>query len=137
MFVFNINLMELKEFITGTITSICDAIIEMKDKYVDGEVIINPEKIEIGKDGNKLLRSDGWHYIQDIDFDISILAENTNGIEGSTGLKVFGFVSFGGTVENANLNQSTSRVKFKIPIAFPTTETPEKYKSNDGKYAVG
>ncbi len=67
---------------------------------------------------------------------VQILAENTNGIEGTRGLKVFGIVSFGGKADNENLNQSTNRVKFKIPIEFPTTETPERYKSKSSTYNI-
>lgn len=51
--------MDLKDFIKNTITSISEAILESQEKLKDKDVLVNPEKVEIGKTGEKLLRSDG------------------------------------------------------------------------------
>lgn len=52
--------MDLKEFIKTTISSISEAILESQQELQQKGVIVNPEKTEIGKTGERLLRSDGW-----------------------------------------------------------------------------
>lgn len=59
--------MDLKDFIKNTISSISEAIVESQNELKDKGVIVNPEKTEIGKNGEKLLRSDGRRYVQNLD----------------------------------------------------------------------
>lgn len=128
--------MDLKDFIKNTITSISEAILESQSELSEKRVIVNPEKVEIGKNGEKLLRSDGWRYVQNLDFDIVIAAEEGEGAKGEAGLKVAGVISIGGDLSESSKQQQANKIKFTLPVAFPTNETPEKYKSNKGKYAI-
>lgn len=121
--------MDLKDFIKNTITSISEAVLESQNELSDKGVIVNPEKVEIGKNGEKLLRSDGWRYIQNLDFDILVAAEDGDDVKGGAGLKVAGVISIGGDVNESSKNQTSNKIKFTIPVAFPTNETPEQYKS--------
>lgn len=128
--------MNLKDFIKNTITSISEAIIESQSELSEIGVIVNPEKVEIGKNGEKLLRSDGWRYVQNLDFDILVAAEEGEGANGGAGLKVAGIISIGGDLSESSKHHQANKIKFTLPVAFPTNETPEKYKSNKGKYAI-
>jgi hypothetical protein len=92
-------------------------------------VIVNPEKVEIGKNGEKLLRSDGWRYIQNLDFDILLAVEEKQENSGKGELKIAGVLSVGGGISDENLNRNANRIKFSIPVAFSTTTTPKEYKS--------
>lgn len=121
--------MKLKEFIKETITSISDAIIESQIELESKGVIVNPEKVEIGKNGEKLLRNDGWRYIQNLDFEILLAVEEKQENSGKGELKIAGILSVGGGISDENLNKNANRIKFSIPVAFSTTPTPEKYKS--------
>lgn len=125
--------MDLKDFIKNTISSISTAIIESQQELAHQGVIVNPEKIEIGKTGEKLLRFDGWRYIQELNFDILVGVEEKMGGDGRGELKVAGLVSIGMGTANENLSNSQNRIKFCIPVAFSTTPTPEEYerKSKD------
>lgn len=125
--------MELKEFIKNTITSISAAIIESQEELKDDGVIVNPEKVEIGKTGEKLLRHDGWRYIQNLEFDIMIAVEEKKETGGKGELKIAGVISAGGGLVDENLNKNASRLKFSIPVAFNTTDTPEKYSPRNRK----
>jgi hypothetical protein len=120
--------MDLKDFIKNTISSISEAIIESQVELQERGIIVNPEKTEIGKNGEKLLRSDGWRYVQELNFDILVGVEDRQGVEGKGQLKVAGLLSIGGGINDQNSSSSQNRIKFSIPVAFSTTETPSEYK---------
>ena len=122
--------MDLKDFIKTTISSISEAILESQEELKDKGVIINPEKTEIGKTGDKLLRSDGSRYIQNLDFDVFLAVEDKQGDDLNGGLKVAGFISIGGGISDENINKNHNRIKFSIPVAFSTTQTPKEYRRN-------
>lgn len=120
--------MELKDFLKNVISSIANGIIEAQIELSDIGIIINPEKLEIGKSGEKLLRADGWRYTQELDFEIlvSIDEKNTEGGDGK--LTVLNFASIGlNSINETNVSNS-NKLKFKIPVAFPTTKTPDEYR---------
>lgn len=128
--------MNLKDFIKNTISSISEAILESQEELSEKRVIVNPEKVEIGKNGEKLLRSDGWRYIQNLDFDILVAAEEGEGAKGGASLKVAGIISIGGDLNETSKQQNSNKIRFTIPVAFPTNKTPDNYKSNKGKYTI-
>jgi len=120
--------MDLKNFIKNTISSISEAIIESQAELGDKGIIVNPERTEIGKSGEKLLRSDGWRYVQNLDFDILVGVDDKQGSGGKGELKVAGLISIGGSIEDENLTKKHNRIKFTVPVAFSTTPTPIEYK---------
>lgn len=120
--------MDLKDFIKNTISSISEAIIESQSDLKDKGIIVNPERTEIGKGGEKLLRSDGWRYVQNLDFDILVGVDDKKGTGGKGELKVAGIFSIGGGIDDENLTKNHNRIKFTVPVAFSTTPTPNDYK---------
>lgn len=129
--------MELKEFIKNAISSISEAIIESQKELNDKGVIVNPEKTEIGKSGERLLRSDGWRYIQNLEFDVLVsVAEKTEG-SGAAELKIAGVLSIGGGQSDNNTSQNSNRIKFSVPVGFSTSPTPSEYTSKVGAYSIG
>jgi hypothetical protein len=128
--------MDLKDFIKNTISAISEAILESQEELSEKGVIVNPEKVEIGKNGEKLLRSDGLRYIQNLDFDILVAAEEGEGAKGGAALKVAGIISISGDMNESSKQQNSNKIKFTIPVAFPTIKTPEEYKSNKGQYVI-
>lgn len=121
--------MDLKEFIKTTISSISEAILESQQELQHKGVIVNPEKTEIGKTGDRLLRSDGWRYVQELDFDILVGVEEKQNGDGKGELKVAGLLTIGGGMSEENLSKNQNRIKFSIPVAFSTTPTPKQYES--------
>lgn len=121
--------MNLKDFIKNTVSSISEAIIESQTELSEKGVIVNPEKTEIGKTGEKLLRSNGWRYVQNLDFDILVAVDDKQGTGGKGELKVAGLLSVGGGISDENLTKNHNRIKFTIPVAFSTTPTPSEYKT--------
>jgi hypothetical protein len=78
------------------------------------------------KNGDKLLRSDGWRYIQNLNFDILVGIEEQKESGGKGELKVAGIFNVGGGLSEKSVNQN--RIKFSTHIAFSTTPTPEQTK---------
>tara|TARA_R110000744_G_scaffold279424_1_gene391669 strand:+ start:427 stop:816 length:390 start_codon:yes stop_codon:yes gene_type:complete len=120
--------MDLKDYIKNTISAISEAIRESQQELADKGVIVNPEKVEIGKNGEKLLRSDGWRYVQNLEFDILVSAEDGSGSTGGGGLKVAGLLNIGAELKESTNQQQANKIKFAIPVAFATSETPREYK---------
>ena len=119
--------MDLKEFIKNTISSISEAISESQNELKDKGVIVNPEKTEIDKTGTKLLRSDGWRYVQDLEFDILVGVDEKQSTGGKGNLKVAGVLSIGGGLNDENKTINQNRIKFTVPVAFSTVDTPIEY----------
>lgn len=125
--------MDLKSFIKNSISSISEAIAESQAELKEKGVIVNPDRTEIGKTGEKLLRRDGWRYVQNLDFDILVGVDDKQGTGGKGELKVAGLLSLGAGIDNESNKQNHNRIKFTIPVAFSTIETPENYKSKTSK----
>ncbi len=114
--------MELKEFIKIGINSIVNAINELNDALPDG-VIVSPPSARVMIDGNQTMlvsRKNGQDsgLIHNAEFDLSIADAKTK----STGGDV------GATIIEVNLNNSTgnetrNRIKFSIPVVYPSPET--------------
>ncbi len=120
--------MDLKDFIKNTISSISEAILESQEELKDKGVIVNPEKTEIGKTGDRLLRSDGWRYVQNLDFEVLIAVEDKQGDDLGGGLKVAGLLNIGGKISDESISKNNNKIKFSLPVAFSTTPTPDEYK---------
>lgn len=120
--------MDLKDFIRSTITSISEAVIESQEDLKDKGVIVNPERMETGKTGEKLLRNDGWRYVQNLEFDILVAVDEKADKGGKAELKIAGIGSVGGGMATENLIKNSNRLKFSIPVAFHTTPTPPQYR---------
>ena len=120
--------MELKDFIKNAISSIANGIIEAQADLGEKGVIINPEKLEVGKTGEKILRADGWRYAQELDFEILVNVDEKSAEGGGGKLTVLNFASIGLDTKNEMSVSNSNKLKFKIPVAFPTTKTPDEYK---------
>jgi len=131
--------MELKDFIKNSITAISEGIIEAQLELKDKNVIINPEKLGTGKTGEKLLLSDGWRYTQELEFEILVNTEESNTLAGGGKLTILKVVSVGIDSKSDKDFSNSNKLKFKIPVALPTTQTPDNYKpkSASGSYSFG
>ncbi len=58
--------------------------------------------------------------ITKVDFDVAITTTESEGTNGSAGLKVVSIVNLGGNVESKIENQTVSRVKYSLSIILGT-----------------
>ena len=125
--------MELKDFIKTAISSIATGITEAQEELKDKNVIINPEHMETGSKGDKLLRADGWRYTQDLEFEILISIDDKKGTSSGAKLTVFNIANIGAKVKMEYIASNTNRLKFTLPVAFPTMKTPDSYQPKKSK----
>jgi hypothetical protein len=121
--------MELKDFIKNAIASIANGIIEAQTELTAKGVIINPEKLKTENSGEKKLSADGWRYTQELEFEILISVDEKSAKDGGGKLTVLNFASIGLDSKNETNVNNSNKLKFKIPVAFPATKTPEEYRS--------
>ncbi len=120
--------MELKEFIKTALTDIVTAVKETQESVHDFATIA-----PITKDENKVTHvktSHGYANISNIDFDVAVTTETTegaaSGIKG--GITVAGVFSIGGNgkAETADKFQNVSRMKFTILVLLPHASSLEE-----------
>ncbi|GLX80232.1 hypothetical protein tinsulaeT_35720 [Thalassotalea insulae] len=118
--------MELKEFIKEAIKDISEAIDETNIELSELGVISNPSVVSVDdRDdiyGHMYLNSDSdktTRPVHLLKFDIAVSAtKKDNGKEG-IGVKALG-ISLNKNGENSEELNNSSRLKFNLPIAFPT-----------------
>jgi hypothetical protein len=113
--------MELKEFVSQTLTQIFEGIREAQNKFVDREQgEINPAT-KISVDDNQKhgrLMTQGLGIIQHIDFDVAVTA--TEGTETNGRIGIFtGVIGLGSQGQSATSNNVVSRIKFQVPVTLP------------------
>jgi hypothetical protein len=126
--------MELKDFIKETLTQITLGVKEAQELTKDHGVIINPDKVGTGSKGDKYLRNDGWRFVQDIEINVAVTVNEREGSKGGIGV-VAGLFSAGGSISEDQENSTVSTIKFVVPVALPTVDTPDHYISH--KISVG
>lgn len=119
--------MELKEFIKTTLTQVANGVLEAQSEMESSDMVINPGGLASNSSGEKYLRTDGWRYVQDIEINVAVTAIQIEGEKAGIGI-VTGFLSGGAQATNDLTNQTMSTVKFNIPVALPSTPTPNGHK---------
>lgn len=126
--------MELKEFIKESLSQIIDAVKETQEKYKDTNVVICPDNIQEVKSGLYILDENEYdNYssrskVQNIDMDIAISVTEKEG--NKSGLGIAKIINAGILSENAQRNESISKIKFSIPIVLPTTNAQEYFEKH-------
>lgn len=123
--------MELKDFVKATLTQIAEGIKDAQNE-VDSDMLINPNGLASNEKGDKYLRTGGWRYVQEIEINVGITEIEKEGEKAGIGI-VTGILSGGAQGSSDTTNQIVSSVKFKIPVALPSTDTPKGHSPN---YAV-
>ncbi len=115
--------MELKTFITQTLTEIIDGVADAQKYALEKGAKINPEKLNLIKSNvNQSTFSDSRreNYAQMIEFDIAVSANEDMKDKG--GIGVFsGAFGIGAQMENQESNSKINRIKFTVPIFLPTS----------------
>ena len=61
-----------------------------------------------------------WRLVEYIEFDISVIAEKKDAKKAGIGIFVAS-LGLGANIENDNKNIAQQRIKFKIPICYPSS----------------
>jgi hypothetical protein len=115
--------MELKEFITQTISAISDATTELQATYAEDGIIINPptshQSGDVYMPGNSGYTS---RRVQNIHFDVAVTASSETSGNAKAGIKVLS-AQLGAGGSKAVAAEQVSRVSFDVPLTLkPSTE---------------
>ena len=125
--------MDLKEFITETITGIVEATSELQQKYEEKGVIINPP---LSLQDPKLYQEGGpshiYRSVETVEFDVAVSAETETGGGGKVGLRILSVEAGADGTHNAR-NETVSRVKFSVPIALHPSDAERSNRTESEK----
>ena len=109
--------MDLKEFTKQTLVQIVEGIQEANNSFascgakVMNESPANPVRYVRDANGNNI-------NVIEVDFDVAITTTESDGVNGSVGLKVVPLINIGGGTESKTENQTISRIKYTLPLVL-------------------
>ena len=113
--------MEIKDFISNTIEQVSEGIRDAQSKCRTYGTVVNP-MIGDGSQGDYYIpfRPDEKWQVQTLDMDIAVSVTETSGNEkgGKIGISAIGA---GMNIQKGASMASESRIRFAIPICWPTT----------------
>ncbi len=123
--------MNLKEFISNTLTQICEGVVDAQRKTSETKAEIAP-MMQLYEE-KYFVKSTYQHrrdFVHMVSFDVAVTVENSNSKQDAslkgTELQVAAFkISINGDTgnsKNCSTNETVSRIKFEIPIFFPQFE---------------
>lgn len=119
--------MDLKDFVKGVILDVTNAVKECQEEVNNGTIISPTNR----KATETIETDEGRLQISYIDFEVAVTAGTATGINGEVGGRIKVLSSLiGGKIggESQETDESTSRVKFSIPIIYPRLIVKEKTK---------
>lgn len=118
--------MDLKEFITETITAIVDSTTELQEKYATEDIVINPPSAQSGTD---VFQMESRHYtmrrVKNIEFDVAVSASSTTEGAGKASIQVLS-IGIGGSKSKAASSEQVSRVSFSVPLTLKPSSHEER-----------
>jgi hypothetical protein len=105
--------MDLKDFIAETLTQISGGIAEAQKNGNE----INPSQISNISPARSRVTN---QIIHSIDFDVAIFANEGTEAKANTGITVASFLSLGASGKSNEASGTQSRIKFSIPMSFPS-----------------
>lgn len=116
--------MELKTFISETLTQILEGVTESQSKASQTGGRIVPH-VQTPREGANLYghTNDKLPVIV-VDFDVSVFAQEDTGTKGGIGIAI-GVLALGSKGESNQQQNSTNKIKFQIPIALPLQKVAE------------
>jgi len=100
--------MNVQQFVSQNLREILASIDELGDPRVAPDV----RSANVGPQ----LRTDGGRVIYPVEFDIAVTVSETSERGGGAGLTVFSVGQLKGNINNSQLQQAVSRVKFTVPL---------------------
>ncbi len=83
-------------------------------------------RLTTGKQGEYLLQTGGSRYVQEVEFNVALSVTENSGKDGKLTVRT-GFLDASVGGKDGDQNNTTTALKFKIPVAFPGKETPTGY----------
>lgn len=112
--------MDIKEFVAATLTQIVEGAAASADAISRVGGAVNPPTLNTFKsDGTCIGDTHTGALVFAVDFDIAVTVTATTETNAGARLQVASLLNLGAGGKSGDANQSTSRVKFRVPIALP------------------
>lgn len=113
--------MDLREFVSMSLTQIVQGVADSASAISELGGAVSPafssgakqEHIGVSRDGTNTL-------VYAVDFDVALVASTNVGGEAGAKLQIASFVNIGGKASASDKQESTSRVRFSVPLQLPT-----------------
>ena len=124
--------MDLKDFVNNSLTQIALGIIDANEALSGTDAIINPTEIVVHSDSSQAYgrtrrpeRSEGpTRVVERIEFDVAVTVQE--GESSNAGIKVSVMsIGLGAGGESSSTTGSQSRIKFTVPMVFPSKKHKE------------
>ncbi|EGQ9599485.1 MULTISPECIES: trypco2 family protein [Vibrio] len=120
--------MKLSEFISSTLSEIVNGIEDANQQLIDKGVKVNPPNIYLEDNPNKSIYG-VWNknslpmhpVVEVVEFDVTLTAEETSNSGGKAGVSI-GVAKVSADGASSDRSSHVSRVKFKVPVIYPTAE---------------
>lgn len=120
--------MDLKEFVTKTLVQIVEGVqaaqtTVLTDALIDpsSNALINPSSTE--REGSRMVAGKDYkavRFVHNVEFDVAVTVSSGSEAKGGAGLFVAA-IGMGAQAQKSTENIAISRVRFEVPIAFPTS----------------
>jgi hypothetical protein len=117
--------MELKQFVTETLLQIASGIEDAQEKLqeVGSAARINTSVTK--DDSGNLVTGGRRHSVEFVEFDVAILANSGTETKAGVGLTVASLLNLSAGGKSNQSQGTESRIKFKVPVAFPKHRHPD------------
>lgn len=135
--------MDLKEFVTMSLTQIVQGVSESAAEISKLGGSVSPAFSGNGKADQLGVSMDGkGSPVYAVEFDVALVASTSLGGEAGAKLQIASFVNIGAKGTTTDKQESTSRVKFSVPIQLPTdpksrAAAEEEKRKNDAMFEAG
>jgi len=122
--------MELQEFVKEALAQISQGVKDAQNSVRDIGGYVNPT-VNCAEGKSEMVyfgETAQGHHVFLVDFDVAISAADKTTAEGGAKLAVATFLSIGGSGGSDSESKSTSRVRFKVPLALPFDQQSMKEK---------
>ncbi|AUG01405.1 hypothetical protein CXQ81_12585 [Pseudomonas sp. 09C 129] len=121
--------MELKDFIKNSLCQIAEAILDANEELKGTDAVVNPTRMQTNSNNSqaygRTVKADDNTYlsktriVEKVEFDVSVTTDAESQVNG--GIKIsIASVSVKGGGESSDKAGSESRIKFSIPMVFPS-----------------
>lgn len=122
--------MDLKDFVKSSLSQVAEGIIEANNALKDTDAIVNPAEIVVNSDNSQAygrtkrpeLKEDPTRVVEKVEFDVAVTVQE--GESTNAGIKVSVMsIGLGAGGESSLTQGSQSRIKFTVPMVFPSNKT--------------
>lgn len=118
--------MDLQTFIQASLVQIANGIAGANGELKETGALVNPRNLYPDKNGGHNYgyigsKGEAQRLVEFVEFDVAITVSQESEKGGKIGLMV-GALGVGVGGKSADENSSVSRIRFKLPVAWPTAE---------------